>query len=63
MSLKNLCRKAIWYYTIMSGNNENLFEATNRVQLPGLLQKYIVYRMSLLDDTDDDDEEFEEFES
>ena len=59
LSLKNLCCKAIQYYTIMSGNNENLFEATNRVQLPRLLQKYIVYGMSLLDDTDDN----EEFES
>ena len=59
LSFKNLCRKAIQYYTIMSGNNENLFEATSRVQLPRLLQKYIVYGMSLLDDTDDN----EEFES
>ena len=59
LSLKNLCHKAIWYYTIMSGNNENLFEAVNRVQLPRLLQNYIVYGMSLLDETDDN----EEFES
>ena len=59
LSLKNLCRKAIWYYTIMSGNYENLFEATNKVQLPRLLQKYILYGMSLLDNKDDD----EEFES
>ena len=59
LSLKNLCCKAIWYYTIMSGNNENLFEAANRVQLPRLLQNYIVYGMSLLDETDDN----EEFES
>ena len=59
LSLKNLCRKAIRYYTIMSGNNENLFEAANRVQLPRLLQNYIVYGMSLLDETDDN----EEFES
>ena len=43
----------------MSGNNENLFEAANRVQLPRLLQNYIVYGMSLFDETDDS----EEFES
>ena len=59
LSLKNLFRKAIRYYTIMSGNNENLSEAMNRIQLPRLLQKYIVYGMSLLDETDDN----EEFES
>ena len=59
LSLKNLCRRAIRYYTIMSGNNENLFEAANRVQLPRLLQNYIVYGMSLFDETDDS----EEFES
>ena len=55
----NLCHRAIQYYTIMSGNNENLFEAVNRVQLPRLLQNYIVYGMSLFDETDDS----EEFES
>ena len=59
LSLKNLCRRAIRYYTIMSGNNQNLFEAANRVQLPRLLQNYIVYGMSLFDETDDS----EEFES
>ena len=59
LSLKNLCHRAIRYYTIMSGNNENLFEAANRVQLPRLLQNYIVYGMSLFDETDDS----EEFES
>ena len=59
LSLKNLCHRAIWYYTIMSGNNQNLFEAANRVQLPRLLQNYIVYGMSLFDETDDS----EEFES
>ena len=40
----------------MSGNNENLFEAANRVQLPRLLQNYIVYGMSLFNDTDDSEE-------
>ena len=59
LSLKNICRRAIRYYTIMSGNNENLFEAANRVQLPRLLQNYIVYGMSLFNETDDS----EEFES
>ena len=58
-SLKNLSRRAIRYYTIMSGNNQNLFEVANRVQLPRLLQNYIVYGMSLFDETDDS----EEFES
>ena len=43
----------------MSRNNQNLFEAVNRVQLPGLLQNYILYGMSLFDETDDS----EEFES
>ena len=60
LSLKNLCRKVIQYNTITSGNNENLFEAANRVQLPRLLQNYIVYGMSLLDETDDN-EEFESY--
>ena len=55
LCLKNLCCKAIWYYTIMSGNNEN-FEAANRVQLPRLLQNFIVYGMSLFDETDDSEE-------
>ena len=55
----NLCRRAIRYYTIMSGNNQNLFEAASRVQLPRLLQNYILYGMSLFDDIDDS----EEFES
>ena len=59
LSLKNLCRRAIRYYTIMSGNNQNLFEAVNRVQLPRLLQNYILYGMSLFDERDDS----EEFES
>ena len=59
LSLKNLCHRAIRYYTIMSGNNENLFEAANRVQLPRLLQNYIVYGMSLFDKTNDS----KEFES
>ena len=36
-----------------------LFEAANRVQLPRLLQNYILYGMSLFDETDDS----EEFES
>ena len=43
----------------MSGNNENLSEAANRLQLPRLLQNYIVYGMSLFDETDGN----EEFES
>ena len=43
----------------MSGNNQNLLEAANRVQLPRLLQNYILYGMSLFDNTDDS----EEFES
>ena len=59
LSLKNLCRRAIRYYTIISCNNQNLFEAANRVQLPRLLQNYILYGMSLFDETDDS----EEFES
>ena len=59
LSLKNLCCRAIRYYTIMSGNNQNLLEAVNRVQLPRLLQNYIVYVLSLFDETDDS----EEFES
>ena len=59
LSLKNLCHRAIRYYIIMSGNNQNLFEAANRLQLPRLLQNYILYGMSLFDDTDDS----EEFES
>ena len=59
MSLKNLCRRAMRYYTIMSGNNQNLLEAVNRVQLPRLLQNYILYGMSLFNERDDS----EEFES
>ena len=58
LSLKNICRRAIRYYTIRSGNNENLFEAMKKLQLPSLLQDYIMYGMSLVDE-DKEDEEFE----
>ena len=55
VSLKNICCNAIQYYTISSGNNENLFETMRKVQLPRLLQNYIMYGMAL-DDEDNEDE-------
>ena len=38
----------------MSGNHENLFEATKKLHLPSLMESYILYGMSLSDDEDDD---------
>ena len=42
LCLKNLWRKAIQYYTIMSGNNENLFEAANRVTVAKAAEEIIL---------------------
>ena len=55
LSLKNICHNAIRYYTISSGNNENLFEAIKKVQLPRLLQNYIMYGMALVDEDNEDE--------
>ena len=56
LSLKNLCRKAIRNHTIMSENHENLFEATQKLHLPSLMESYILYGMSLSDEEDDDED-------
>ena len=57
LSLKNICHNGIRYYTISSGNNENLFEAMKKVQLPTLLQNYIMYGMSSVDEDNEDEGE------
>ena len=57
LSLKNIFHNAIRYYTIRSGNHENLFEAMKKVQLPTLLQNYIMYGMSLVDEDNEDEGE------
>ena len=55
LSLKNICRREIRYYIIRSGNNENLFEAMKKLQLPSLLKDYIMYGMSLVDEEEEDE--------
>ena len=55
LSLKNICRNAIQYYTIHSGNHENLFEAMKKVQLPSILRSYIMYGMEMVDEVEVDE--------
>ena len=38
----------------MSGNHENMFEATKKLYLPTQMERYILYEMSLSDNEDDD---------
>ena len=46
-SLKNHCRRVIRNQIIMTNKHENLFEATPKLGLPALMQKYIVHEISL----------------
>ena len=57
LSLKNISHNAIRYYTIRSGNNENLFEAMKKVQLPRILENYIMHGMELVDEDNEDEGE------
>ena len=44
-------------HTIRSGNNEKLFEAMKKVQVPRILENYIMYRMEVVDEDDEDEGE------
>ena len=53
MCLRNLCREAIRNHLLKLDPHQNLFVRVPRLGLPAALNKYILYGMSLKDETDD----------
>ena len=50
--LKSLCRKALRKSVIANGTHENMFDAGRILGLPRILQDYLVFGMSPLDESD-----------
>ena len=52
-SLKSLCRKALRNSVIANGTHENMFDAGRILGLPHILQDYLVFGMSPVDESDE----------
>ena len=52
LGLKNFCRKALRKSVIANGTHENMFDAGRILGLPPILQDYLVFGMSPLDESD-----------
>ena len=52
LGLKNLCRKVLRKSVIANGTHENMFDAGRILGLPPILQDYLVFGMSPLDESD-----------
>ena len=52
LCLKNLCRKALRKSVIANGTHENMFDAGRILGLPRILQDYLVFGMSMSDESD-----------
>ena len=50
--LKSLCRKALRKSVIANGTHENMFDAGRILGLPRILQDYLVFGMSMSDESD-----------
>ena len=61
--LKSLCRKALRKSVIANGTHENMFDAGRILGLPWILQDYLVFGMSPLDESDTWEETNESDES
>ena len=63
LGLKNLCRKAIRKSVVENATHENMFDAGRIVGLPPILQDYLVFGMSMSDESDQWEEPNESDES
>ena len=52
LCLKNLCRKAIRKSVVENATHENIFDAGRILGLPPILQDYLVFGMSMSDESD-----------
>ena len=63
LGLKNLCRKVIRKSVVENATHENMFDAGRIVGLPPILQDYLVFGMSMSDESDQWEEPNESDES
>ena len=52
LRLKNLCRKVIRKSVVANATHENIFDAGRILGLPPILQDYLVFGMSMSDESD-----------